>query len=534
MPRAPRPPRKKPLELRAPRAPPAPRYTLATHPLADSLTAEQRGAVEAVLAGRSIFLSGTAGTGKSRTVTVIRDVTRAATSATTAAAAALIGGQTLHSLLSYAVGMHFNVWRGKPAAAATARLRGRSVIIIDESSMLDADTVDLAEAMLRVIGKRLRNIDAPWGGFVMVFVGDLFQLPPVNATSGMMVDAASFRAAHCDPIFLTRIFRQDDPLFIHLLECVRYAYITPLAALCAFVLEALYADAPPNVHALHIFTRRRACDAINVEFMSHFDDAVRFPVQWSLNIQALGRQTIRGRDVRLTSKLKEGTHEPLSEAVVALGSTVRVVKNIDQRRGLVNGALGVIVAVHPEKEMVRVRLDNGRIEEIGMMDVYTRAYRAQGEAAPVVDVGRCIPVVPAYGMTVFTAQGTTASGFVVADLSVGADVPGLVFTALSRATAMRFVIPRGLTRALPHLHLHASARRFISENNFSIAQITDRLRDESASCLPRAVRMLEDELNITIRGLTSVRRAVMAHEERRFYAAHYAAWVDAGIKELGD
>jgi hypothetical protein len=49
-------------------------------------------------------------------------------------------------------------------------------IVIDEISMVRADLLDCIDRSLRLNRDRL---DDPFGGVQMIFIGDLFQLPPV-------------------------------------------------------------------------------------------------------------------------------------------------------------------------------------------------------------------------------------------------------------------------------------------------------------------------------------------------------------------
>ena len=54
-------------------------------------------------------------------------------------------------------------------------LREVEIIIIDEVSMLRADVLDMMDFSLR----HIRRNQQKFGGVQMLFIGDLYQLPPV-------------------------------------------------------------------------------------------------------------------------------------------------------------------------------------------------------------------------------------------------------------------------------------------------------------------------------------------------------------------
>ena len=124
----------------------------------------------------SVFLTGRAGTGKSTLLSLFRHTSRkqCVILAPTGVAALNVQGQTIHSFFGFP---------GKFITPADIRIRRDKAVtfrkletlIIDEVSMVRADIIDCIDYALRMA----RNINAPFGGVQMTFIGDLFQLPPI-------------------------------------------------------------------------------------------------------------------------------------------------------------------------------------------------------------------------------------------------------------------------------------------------------------------------------------------------------------------
>jgi ATP-dependent DNA helicase PIF1 len=173
---------------------------------------------------RSVFFTGSAGTGKSvlmRSIIddlrrkYVREPDRVAVTASTGLAACNIGGVTLHSFGGIGLGKESApelVKKISRNAKAKNRWLRTKVLIIDEISMVDGDLFDKLEAIARLIRKDGRT----FGGIQLVITGDFFQLPPVpDNSTGRAVkfafDAGTWSTAIDHTIGLTEVFRQKDP-----------------------------------------------------------------------------------------------------------------------------------------------------------------------------------------------------------------------------------------------------------------------------------------------------------------------------------
>jgi len=112
-------------------------------------------------------------------------------------------------------------------------LKNLELLIIDEVSMLRADLLDAMNEMLQ----HVRRSQSPFGGVQILFIGDLWQLPPVVKSNEWNVlkkyyngiyffNAWAMRQAEPLYIELKKIYRQDDARFVHLLNNFRNNSVT--------------------------------------------------------------------------------------------------------------------------------------------------------------------------------------------------------------------------------------------------------------------------------------------------------------------
>lgn len=133
--------------------------------------------------GTNVFLTGKPGSGKTHTVNRyvrwLRDhEIEPAITASTGIAATHIGGYTIHSWSGIGVRHHLTAHDLGHIAGnrrVVRRVRAAQVLIIDEVSMLAAQTLSMVETVCR----KIRGEETPFGGLQVVLVGDFFQLPPV-------------------------------------------------------------------------------------------------------------------------------------------------------------------------------------------------------------------------------------------------------------------------------------------------------------------------------------------------------------------
>lgn len=198
------------------------------------LSPDQQYAVQKVLEGYNVFLTGEAGSGKTAAIDAIRekcDRNLLVVCAPTGKAASNVRGQTIHSLFQLPV----NTNQLCPLTINQANLlRAIEVIIIDEISMVRVDVLDAIDRRLKEVG----NPSKAFGGKQLILVGDFFQLPPIVSTPEEITYlyarfggtfafyTPAWKEANFIPINLSSQHRQsNDPLFTDILNKIRVADI---------------------------------------------------------------------------------------------------------------------------------------------------------------------------------------------------------------------------------------------------------------------------------------------------------------------
>lgn len=323
---------------------------------------------------RSVFLTGKAGTGKS---TFLRYITahthkRHVVLAPTGIAAVNVGGQTLHSFFK----IPFKPLLPDDPEFAPSRLRERmkyprsfikllcslDLIIIDEISMVRADIIDFIDKILRTF---CRNRREPFAGKQLLFVGDIFQLEPVVTTDMRQVlgrhypnpyffSADAFREVSLVSVELRKVYRQDEPRFVEMLDRLRAGEFCP-ADRDAINARVLPHDAPQqpkrsknakspgstggkDAMVMTLATRRDVVEHINQERLA----LIKRP-------EITFKGTIAG-------DFPESSLPAPRELSLKEGAQVVFVKN-DRERRWVNGTVGRIVSCLPDK--VEVELEDG-------------------------------------------------------------------------------------------------------------------------------------------------------------------------------
>jgi len=396
-------------------------------------TSSPADAARAALAARApiVLLTGRAGTGKSW---FIRELVKAEQEraqvllAPTGLAAMNIGGQTVHSFFGFPPRplLGFNE---KPNWFFTQNVRRLSRIIVDEVSMLRADTLDAMDAQLRAARKSVK----PFGGVQILLVGDFYQLPPVvrgdeerlleeaGYASPYAFSALSLREAPVAAVELTEVRRQTDETFIALLQSIRdrtgvREAVRTLNELC------VGAPAPP-VRPIILTATNAVADSYNRRGLESLPGDARLlegGVSGNLPKQGVGAD-------RLPAPLE-----------LALKPGARVIFTQNASDGAwVNGTLGTVKAV--EADSVRVAIDGGAEVEVTRASWPQTRWRwnEKAQTMEVEEEWRYVqfPLAHAWAITIHKAQGMTLD-HVGVDLGRGAFAPGQTYVALSRARSL--------------------------------------------------------------------------------------------------
>lgn len=188
---------------------------------------------------KPIFLTGKAGTGKTTFLRHIRQTTKKnlAVVAPTAVAAINAGGVTIHSFFQMPFGPLIPSGPTEFSAKnfsidKTKLIKCLDLLIIDEISMVRADTMDYIDRALKFI----KGSSRAFGGVQVLMIGDLYQLPPVFQNDWHVLarfykgpyffDSQIFQKEQLLTFELTKVHRQSDPIFIEILNQVRNGAIS--------------------------------------------------------------------------------------------------------------------------------------------------------------------------------------------------------------------------------------------------------------------------------------------------------------------
>ena len=386
---------------------------------------------------RSVFITGKAGTGKSTLLEYFRETTRkvVAVLAPTGVAALNVRGQTVHSFCGFKPDITLAKVRklnAKKFPDRAALYKKLDAVIIDEASMVRADLLDCVEKFLRLNGPHPRK---PFGGLQMIFIGDLYQLPPVvtgaeKSLFTLHYETPYFFSAHClmagtvrlEFIELEKIYRQTEADFIDLLNAIRNRSVTPddLARLNARYDREFVP--PDDEFFITLTSTNDLASARNREKLERLPGGAR-------------------RYAGVVEGEFERSSLPTDEVLeVKVGAQVMLLTNDAQGRW-VNGSIGKIADIVREKDaddLILVELRDGRTVDVrpNQWELFRFSFDANKDAIVSEAVGAFLqyPLKLAWAITIHKSQGKTFDKVVV-DIGRGAFAHGQVYVALSRCTS---------------------------------------------------------------------------------------------------
>lgn len=409
---------------------------------------------------RHVFLTGKAGTGKTTFLKYIRQNSykKMAVAAPTGVAAINAGGVTLHSLLQLPFGSYlptkqsiWNQYQGQFHNEHTlfknlrlsnnkrTVLKELELLIIDEVSMVRCDYLDAADTILRHVR---RQHHLPFGGVQLLYIGDLFQLPPVVKNeewnvlkdfyrSPFFFDAQVIQQAPPVIIELSHIYRQSDDAFIHLLNKVRNneANENDLAVLQQFYNPSFKPQ--QSERYITLTTHNTKADTININQLAELHTA-------GLKAEAV----IEGDFPDYSFPAEQILH--LKE-----GAQIMFIKNDKgEERKFYNGKIGIIKKIEDDKVYVSCEGDETLLEltkETWRNIRYN--YNKEADEIEEEELGTFTqyPVRLAWAITIHKSQGLT---FEKAVIDCGAAfAPGQVYVALSRLTSLNGLVLKSLVQS---------------------------------------------------------------------------------------
>ncbi|WP_072921659.1 helix-turn-helix domain-containing protein [Chryseobacterium sp. OV279] len=394
---------------------------------------------------RSVFLTGKAGTGKT---TFLNDFVKKTRKkyivvAPTGIAAINAGGVTIHSMFGLPLRTflpttdridgslanniadlmpHFKYRKDK-----LKLLREVEVLIIDEVSMLRADVLDMMDFSLRFI----RRNNQRFGGVQMLFIGDLYQLPPVVRDehilkicyqSPFFFDSHAVKDIPLLTIELTKVYRQSDEKFLDILNAIRDGDV---ANINFNVLNERY---DPDFKAgtdsyVYLCSHNKMADEINQQKLEEID------------------LTVKTYEAKLFGDFKENQFPNEQFLELKVGAQVMFIRNdISGEKKYFNGKLGEIMSLDDNE--IKVVLDGSEREIVVKREVWEqKKYFLDTEKnikEEVLGSFEQFPIKLAWAVTIHKSQGLTFDNVIIdAGKSFTA---GQVYVALSRCRTLEGIV----------------------------------------------------------------------------------------------
>jgi len=410
---------------------------------------------------RNIFLTGKAGTGKTTFLKHIREncAKQMVVLAPTGVAAINAGGATIHSffLLPFspfipsAKGTGFSSSGDKTLNrhSLISHLRYNSdkrkqlmqleLLIIDEISMVRCDLLDAIDTILRYFRKRPTE---QFGGVQLLFIGDMFQLPPVVKDQEWQMLSDFYDSPY---FFSSQVLKEHSPLYIEFEKIYRQSDETFIRILNQVRNNELDEDGMKVLESRFNPTFRRSKDDGYIILTTHNEQAR------NINIAALNN--LKGKSMQYEAEISGSFQDkayPADEILyLKIGAQVMFIKNDTADRGkrYFNGKIGIVKELDDENIIVVCNDDATEIEvkkEEWENIRYSIDKTSQSLQSETLGTFKQYPLRLAWAITIHKSQGLT---FEKAIIDAGeAFASGQVYVALSRCVGLEGLILKSRIR----------------------------------------------------------------------------------------
>jgi hypothetical protein len=440
---------------------------------------------------RNIFLTGKAGTGKTTFLKYIREncPKQIAVVAPTGVAAINAGGVTIHSFFQLPlspfipeakgfwgsneeiINKHSLISRLRISNEKKKVLQELELLIIDEISMVRCDTMDAIDTVLRHVRQKHEE---RFGGVQVLFIGDMFQLPPVIKDQEWKLLSEYYHSPYFfdskiikeePPVYIefNKIYRQSEEQFIYLLNQIRNNEL--------------------DEEGIKILDGR-----FNTAFRRTKHDGYIILTTHNDKARDINAMELRNLESKLFSFKAEITGEFYDNAYPAdeilqlkVGAQVMFIKNdADKNKRYFNGKIGIVAKVEDDKIFVQCKDESAETEV--KKEKWENIRYTINKTTRQLDEDKLgsftqYPLRLAWAITIHKSQGLT---FEKAIIDAGeAFAPGQVYVALSRCTNLNGMVLQSRVRSSSL----SNDKRIVqfSKSNTSAGELQQELADSRRS-----------------------------------------------------
>ena len=444
----------------------------------------QNTALNILKTGNNVFITGSAGTGKTHLLNQFIFYLKArkilpTIVAPTGIAASHLQGQTIHSFFSLGIRDTIDDYYIESLLEKKylqTRFSKLKILIIDEISMVSPEIFSSIDRILRAF----KENDIPFGGVQTILSGDFFQLPPISKIpkdKRFAWQSPSWKELSLKTCYLQEKFRQDDNVLISILDEIRSGTVSSNSY---DILNSRYhKDLDINFTPTKLYTHNIDVDRINNEEL----DKINNP---PLLFKYKSEGTAKNIEKIFKSSLV------LEEMNLKKDAVVMFIKN-NHELGFVNGTTGVVVDFDKETGLPIVKTSYGSLIKVGLED-----WTIENDSGNIVAKVSQIPLKLAWAITIHKSQGMTLDSAEI-DLSKTFEV-GQGYVALSRIKNIEGLRLMGLNDAaltVDPLILHIDDR---------IKSASKKASDEILAIAPENLQEIFESYVLSIDGITDINK----------------------------
>ncbi len=391
---------------------------------------KQDRALEILKTGKNIFLTGSAGTGKTyllaKYLKYLKDrKVKISITAPTGIAASHLSGQTLHSFFGLGIRSSIDDYfidsllQKKYLHDRMSKLK---VLVIDEISMVSPEIFESIDKILRAF----KFSNEPFGGIQVIISGDFFQLPPVSKVKkekNFAFQSHIWSELNLKTCYLEEKFRQEDEVLIKILDEIREGKVSEESM---NVFRSRYRRRISNsLRPTKLYTHNVDVDRINENELENIEGKKVF-------FEAIEKGSKQNIEKIYKTSLVLPKISFKKEAIVIF------IKN-DHEKGVVNGTIGKVVDFDESSKLPIVEIFSGRKIKAEKKD-----WILESETGKIKATVSQVPLRLAWAMTIHKSQGMTLDAAEM-DLSKTFE-KGQGYVALSRLKSIEGLRIMGLNK----------------------------------------------------------------------------------------